>query len=126
MRIMMRVGAVRRLHFAVLRVINPSSAPHPAKLRDRWVELLSLSLSKCCRNQNSSRRGNETYLKQDRSNKATLGNASISFSKLLFSHAGGENHCKSNVIMPPSGYAPSRIIIILGCVPGIASIRLVI
>lgn len=34
--------------------------------------------------------GDEIYLKQGRSNKATLGNMSISFSKLLFSHAGGK------------------------------------
>lgn len=31
----------------------------------------------------------------------------------MFSHAGGVNHCKSNVIIPPLGYTPSGIIIIL-------------
>lgn len=51
---------------------------------------LRFFFSKCRRNQNIFRRGDEIYLKESRSNKATLGNTSISFSKLLFSHAGGK------------------------------------
>lgn len=76
------------MHFIVLHVINLSlcTAMHPAKLRDRWVGLLS-PFSKCRRNQNIFHRADEICLKQGRSNKAAVGNTSISFSKLLFSHA---------------------------------------
>lgn len=94
-------------HFTVPHGINPSStAPRRSKFRDGRIGLLSL-LSKCRRNQNTFHRGDEIHLKQSRSISFGV------FPELLFSHAGGVNHCKSNVIIPPLGYTPSGIIIIL-------------
>lgn len=86
----MRVGAVWRMqmHFTVPSVINPSRR---RTLQSRGTDGLDFYLRFldageiktffCC--------GDEIYLKQGKSNKATLGNTSISFSKLLFSHAEG-------------------------------------
>ena len=57
---------------------------------DFYLHLFFFFPLNAARNQNIFHRGDEIYLKGSRSNKATLGNTSISFSKLLFSHAGGK------------------------------------
>lgn len=111
----------------------PSAATRPAKLRDRWVRTFICASEKAAEIKPFLAATDEICLKQGRSCKAALGNTSISFSKLLFSHAGGGGwvgwggeslQVKCN--HPAVGFALSGIIIILGWVPGIANIKLVI
>lgn len=67
----------------------PSAATRPAKLRDRWVRTFIRASEKAAEIKPFLAATDEICLKQGRSCKAALGNTSISFSKLLFSHAGG-------------------------------------
>lgn len=103
---------------------SPSSPQRAPQSRGTDGFGLLSPLWKCSRNQNIFHCTDEICLKQGRSCKAALGNTSISFSKLLFSHAGGKSlQVKCN--HPAVGFALSGIII-LGWVPGIANIKLVI
>lgn len=94
---------------------------HPWKLRDRWVGLLS----PCSVFQwNQTMFHCSDYLQQSGSNKATLGNMCICFSKLLFSYAGGKSlqvKCNHSTAGLCSVLNNNNI----SLVPGIAYIRLV-
>lgn len=107
---------------------TPSATTRPAKLRDRWVRPFIWASEKAAEIKPFLAATDEICLKQGRSCKAALGNTSISFSKLLFSHAGGVGGKSLQVKCnhPAVGFALSGIIIILGWVPGIANIKLVI
>lgn len=123
-RIMMRVGAARWMQMR-FSVNPPLHCNAPRKVEGQMGSDFYLRFWKCSRSQNIFRCADEICLKQSRSCKAALGNTSISFSKLLFSHAGGKSlQVKCN--HPAVGFALSGIIIILGWVPSIANIKLVI
>lgn len=122
----MRAGAASWMH-ARFPVNPPVHCDAPRKVEGQAGSDFYLHFGNVAESKNVSRCTDEIRLKRGRSRSAALGNPSISFSKLLFSHAGGGKSLQVKCNHPAVGFALSRIIIIiLGWVDGIANIKLVI